>query len=172
MSPSAPSKNTIGILLLLALLGVGLLREHFSQKPEPAATPAAAPAASAAVAIPELPPGVELHPAAQAFADRLSQPAPIIEEDIQGVEELLGLFRRALGENPEGDNPDVVQALLGDNRLKVAFLPASASIIDEGQLVDRWGNPYFLHPESAQRMTIRSAGPDGRLFTEDDLVSE
>lgn len=169
--PPIPLTSNAGFLLLLALIGVIVLKGCFFKEPQPEPEQTA-PAAAVVAPVAELSPGAELHPAAQEFADRLSRPAPTAEEDIQELEELLALFRRSLGENPEGDNPDVVSALLGANRLKVAFLPASVSVIRQGQLVDRWGTPYFLHPESAQRMTIRSAGPDARLFTEDDLVSE
>ena len=40
----------------------------------------------------------------------------------------------------------------------------------DGELCDRWGTPFFFHAESAARMEIRSAGPDRRLWTEDDVV--
>lgn len=31
-------------------------------------------------------------------------------------------------------------------------------------------SPYFFHAESADRMEIRSAGPDERIYSEDDIV--
>jgi hypothetical protein len=33
-----------------------------------------------------------------------------------------------------------------------------------------FGNPFHFHAESGTRMVVRSAGPDGRLFTPDDLT--
>ena len=37
-----------------------------------------------------------------------------------------------------------------------------------GELLDRYGTPYFFHAESGTRMTITSAGPDKKLHTSDD----
>jgi len=36
--------------------------------------------------------------------------------------------------------------------------------------VDRWGMPFWFHPNTAHQVEIRSAGPDRQLFTDDDLV--
>ena len=36
--------------------------------------------------------------------------------------------------------------------------------------VDPWGTPYFFHQLSSTEMEIRSAGPDKRLWTDDDVV--
>ena len=41
----------------------------------------------------------------------------------------------------------------------------------DGELVDRWGTPYFFHSVSAEKMEIVSAGPDKELWTDDDVVS-
>ena len=63
-----------------------------------------------------------------------------------------------------------MRALRGRNRLGLAFLPARHPALNEhGQLVDRWGTPYFFHALSSTRMEIRSAGPDQRMYTEDDV---
>ena len=37
-----------------------------------------------------------------------------------------------------------------------------------GELLDRYGTPYFFHAESGTRMTITSAGPDKKIHTPDD----
>lgn len=72
---------------------------------------------------------------------------------------------------PLGFNEEIVRALGGANPLGVVFLPADHPAIDaQGRLCDRWGTPYFFHPLEATVFELRSAGPDRRLFTADDLV--
>ena len=39
-----------------------------------------------------------------------------------------------------------------------------------GELVDNWGTPFFFHSLSRTEMEIRSAGPDHKMWTGDDLV--
>jgi hypothetical protein len=41
---------------------------------------------------------------------------------------------------------------------------------DKGELVDRWGTPYFFHQLSRDHMEIRSAGPDKVMWTQDDPI--
>lgn len=66
-------------------------------------------------------------------------------------------------------NEDVVDVLLGKNDHKKVFLSANhPAINDQGQLIDRWERPLFFHLEAADRLDVRSAGPDGQLFTRDD----
>ena len=88
---------------------------------------------------------------------------------LQTLDQLILLYRRGIGENPVGQNEDIVSALLGDNPKRAAFLPADSPAIRDGKLIDPWGTPYWFHPISAHRMEIRSAGPDRSLFTSDDL---
>lgn len=91
------------------------------------------------------------------------------EKDLEIVEELLASYRRAFGGNPVGDNSDFTGALLGD-AAQGAFLSRSSPAVREGALVDRWGTPFWFHPNAAAQVEVRSAGPDRELFTDDDLV--
>jgi hypothetical protein len=88
---------------------------------------------------------------------------------LQTLDQLILLYRRGIGENPVGQNEDIVSALLGDNPKRTAFLAADSTAIRGGKLIDPWGTPYWFHPLSAHQMEIRSAGPDRDLFTSDDL---
>lgn len=73
--------------------------------------------------------------------------------------------------NPVGSNADITAALTGRNRLRYALVPPRhPAISGDGELVDRWGTPYFFHQLDGRRMEIRSAGPDRRLYTEDDAL--
>ena len=48
--------------------------------------------------------------------------------------------------------------------------PDHPAINRRGELCDRWGTPFFFHAESAKQMSIRSAGPDKKMWTDDDVV--
>jgi len=73
--------------------------------------------------------------------------------------------------NPVGSNHEITRALMGRNRARLAWLPTNhPAVTPSGELTDRWGTPYFFHALGAQRMEIRSAGPDRRMWTGDDLV--
>jgi hypothetical protein len=47
-------------------------------------------------------------------------------------------------------------------------LPAGNKVNEAGELTDRWGTAYFFHQLSSREMEIRSAGPDRKMWTEDD----
>jgi hypothetical protein len=82
-------------------------------------------------------------------------------------------FRTALKENPVGSNAEITRALLGDNSKQVKTpVPSGSSINAEGELCDRWGTPYFFHQLSSNSMEVRSAGPDRKMWTGDDLVTK
>ncbi len=76
------------------------------------------------------------------------------------------------GGNPVGDNAEITAALRGQNPRQSVFLTArdGLRVNSEGQAVDVWGTPYFFHQLSRTEMEIRSAGPDHRMWTSDDLV--
>jgi len=73
---------------------------------------------------------------------------------------------------PIGVNVEVTNALLGDNPKKLALLDQEHSRInEEGELVDQWDTPYFFHANSLSDVDVRSAGPDRKMFSEDDIIS-
>jgi hypothetical protein len=70
---------------------------------------------------------------------------------------------------PLGTNEEITRALMDRDALGDSAIPASHPAIVSGQLVDRWGSPWFFHQLSADVIEVRCAGPDRKLFTEDDL---
>jgi hypothetical protein len=71
---------------------------------------------------------------------------------------------------PLSANEDWAQELRGFNPAQERFLPDKHAILNaKGQLVDRWGTPFFFHALSPGACQIRSAGPDRRLWTDDDI---
>lgn len=113
-------------------------------------------------------------PAEESFlADELNAPNGTIEADLRVVLGLLEAFRTSFPRegNPVGANAEITAALQGRNPGGVAFVPRVHRAVNaEGELCDRWGTPFFFHAESARRMEVRSAGPDRRLWTEDDAI--
>ena len=97
-------------------------------------------------------------------------PRDEIEAEIEEVQLALRDFRTRLGGNPVGNNAEITKALLGDNLKQVKIpVPPGAQLNGEGELCDRWGTPFFFHQLSATRMEIRSAGPDRKMWTADDM---
>jgi hypothetical protein len=70
---------------------------------------------------------------------------------------------------PLGSNEEITHALMDRDALGDSAIPASHPAIVSGQLVDRWGSPWFFHQLSSDLIEVRSAGPDRKLFTKDDL---
>lgn len=98
------------------------------------------------------------------------QPA---SEDITVINELLNVYLRSTGAMPVGeDNVQITGRLTGHNPRGVAVIPPDHPAINaQGELTDRWGTPYFFHAESATRMPVRSAGPDKRMWSPDDIIT-
>jgi hypothetical protein len=87
------------------------------------------------------------------------------------VQTMIRDYRLRLGENPVGTNDEITKALAGANSKGVRFLPAEGAHLNaKGELIDPWGTPYFFHQVSRTEMEIRSAGPDRKMWTQDDRV--
>lgn len=106
--------------------------------------------------------------------DRLNQPDRTVQDDLRLLGNLLDRYRLIVKDpsgNPGGTHEEIVAALQGRNRARLAFLPERHPALNaQNQLVDRWDTPYFFHALSSTRMTIRSAGPDRRMWTDDDVL--
>ncbi len=107
------------------------------------------------------------------LADALNAPGSDIQRDLQLVLEITETFRSNFPQtgNPVGNNAEITAALTGKNKLGLSLIPADHPAINRaGELCDRWGTPFFFHAESGTRMEVRSAGPDRKLWSEDDVV--
>ena len=82
-------------------------------------------------------------------------------------------YGATFGENPVGTNPEITEALLGKNPKGVNFITAESGlrVNERGEMVDAYGTPFFFHQISGQKMEIRSAGQDRKMWTFDDLVT-
>lgn len=99
-----------------------------------------------------------------------NSPDTTVDDDLGTLELVIGEFRKQNGGNPVGENVEIAAALLGDNPKKLAYLPSKGPFLNaDGQLIDRWGTPYFFHQLSANETEILSAGPDRQFNTGDDV---
>jgi hypothetical protein len=161
---------------------------HGGPRPAPAELPPATPAAPAAgsesATVPAqgsaaAPLDTALPPAAPAMTERPAAPveppaqdtAASVAEDLDQLDLMFRDYRGALGENPVGNNAEIMRAVTGQNLKQVKIgLPNGGRLNAEGELIDRWGTPYFFHQLSGREMEIRSAGPDQQMWTNDDAV--
>jgi hypothetical protein len=83
-------------------------------------------------------------------------------------------YHDTFGENPVGTNPEITAALTGQNSKQISFINPESGlrVNDAGELVDSWDTPFFFHQLSRDVMEIRSAGPDKKMWTADDLVTK
>lgn len=95
------------------------------------------------------------------------------KEDAENVQRMLRDFHTRMGENPVGSNAEIMKAVMGGNPVNARLgPPPGQSLNGEGELMDRWGTPYFFHQLTKDSMEVRSAGPDHTMWTADDLVTK
>jgi hypothetical protein len=146
------------------------------------APPSVVPAIPVHAAMPEAPRVASVPPEPEPAVSRpltrsglpMPPPAPAeqaeAERDLLQVQLMLRQFRDVLGENPIGNNAEIMSAVRGQN-LRQARIGAPEGMVlnADGELLDRWGTPYFFHAVSKDEMEVRSAGPDRILWTGDDV---
>ena len=80
------------------------------------------------------------------------------------------LLLKSAGNRPLSANEDWAGLLRGQNYAHERFLPDQCVALSaDGKLVDRWGTPLFFHALGNGRFELRSAGPDKKLWTADDI---
>ena len=91
---------------------------------------------------------------------------------LENMRSVVRQYSERFGGNPVGSNPEIAEALNGKNPRQVVFLNSDDGLRlnERGQLIDNWGTPFFFHQLSRTEMEIRSAGPDRRMWTADDLL--
>ncbi len=96
-----------------------------------------------------------------------------LHEDLDQLGKLLTSYftiNKAADPLPMASNLDIAAAMRGVNSFRMALLPAKhAAFSPGGEIIDRFGTPIFFHALSQYLVEIRSAGPDGAMWTEDDL---
>ncbi len=132
--------------------------------PTPNTAPPSLPAHSAT-------PGARASGVAATPAASIAPPDEAAMIEVDKVSLMIRDYRTIAGENPVGTNAEIMAAVMGDNPNHARLGPPEGVALNEkGELIDRWGTPYFFHQLSRDHMEIRSAGPDKVLWTADDPV--
>ncbi len=154
------------IVLVLLVLSFWLAR----RAPEAVRAIPAAPAATTASAAP--PPGSNAdlgETILRGYADPRLPP----ENDLTLMSRLMDnavLLLKSAANRPLSANEDWADLFRGKNSVREVFLPDQHRALNaQGQLVDRWNTPLFFHALGGGRYELRSAGPDQKLWTADDL---
>jgi hypothetical protein len=115
-----------------------------------------------------------LWPGAAIASQQLNSADQSANEDLDVVRAVITDYHKVFGQVPEGGlNEEITRALGGDNPKHIVFLnPNKAALSASGELLDRWGTPYFFHKLSRNVIDLRSAGPDRNLWTPDDIFQE
>jgi len=106
------------------------------------------------------------------LARELNAAGGTAQRDVEVLHGMIGQLLLAVKEPhrpPLGMNEDFARALTGANKSHLAVIPPGHPAIVDGEIIDRWGSPYFFHPRAADAIDVRSAGPDRKLFTDDDI---
>jgi hypothetical protein len=105
-------------------------------------------------------------------ASLLNSPDQSVQDDLQIIADFVQLLDKAGLNYSVGDNADITAALTGTQYAgqKGHVFPRQHNAIRSGQLVDRWGTPFWFHANGPQQLEIRSAGADRELFTTDDIT--
>jgi len=168
-----PARIVIGSVAVIGLIaGLLLLRERLVSDDDKASEPMV-PLRQHSPTSPSRPPiEITVLPIAGDASATLASAEGSTEDDLSTIELLLATYGRNHSGHPTGENEEITAALLGKNPKSLAYLKRSGPYVDKsGRLIDRWGTPYFFHSLTASRTEIRSGGPDGEIFTEDDLLS-
>ena len=91
---------------------------------------------------------------------------------LQNMRSAVRDYGARFGGNPFGNNREITAKLNGGNPKQIVFLKEDDGmrINQRGELIDNWGTPFFFHQISGTEMEIRSAGPDRKMWTADDLI--
>lgn len=99
-----------------------------------------------------------------------------VQEDVDTLRQIVAQYFEALQRRagpPIGNDTDLARVLQGKNPLRLVVVPSSHPMFTaDGRMIDRFGTPYHIHARSSTAIDIRSAGPDRKLFTADDAVSQ
>jgi len=92
---------------------------------------------------------------------------------VQIIRRSVHQFDQMFGGGPVGNNSEITAQLSGQNPKQINFLSGQdgVRINQNGELVDAWGTPYFFHQLSGSDMEVRSAGPDRKMWTPDDVLT-
>ena len=161
-------KAAIVCLVVLSACLIWFFRDDDSSEPEPLRTKE--------VALPDQKAKSQITVLADApFAQKFGQENLSIQEELDllqlAFQDYLSFVKNDY-RKPIGDNRDFVEVMTGNNPYRIAPIPPQhPRINDRGELTDRLGVPYAIHPLAEDVIEVRAAGKDGILWTDDDVVN-
>ena len=170
----------IGPAVLVGIMGLWLLTDDRPQRPKTPppglgeeAPPPGVVVTEVATAAPPRDPaaggGLPGESILRGYGDPGTPPAHDLELMARAIDNFL-LVSKGLRDRPLSTNGEWAAALRGQRPGSERWLPDRHPAFDaEGRLIDRWGSPLFFHALGGQRWEIRSAGPDRRMWSDDDL---
>jgi hypothetical protein len=169
-----PFMKRLSIILgSLALLAALWLWSEWMQPLPSSPSPGASTAATEPAVTTTGPPGQTATLIGETILRDYAKPSGRPEHDLDLMAQLMDNFLllvKSAATRPLSANEDWAAALRGWNPAQERFLPDQhAALNARGQLVDRWGTPLFFHALGSGRFEIRSAGPDRKLWTADDI---
>lgn len=163
-------KRWLGILLILAACFAAFF--VFQKKDEPARQVVSQDIQQ--VSPPTLFPAREATTESPLFSwERLLAEDGSPTEDRAALQEIVTNFLQSIptgSRPPLGPNEEFARAFSDPEPMGEAAIPPTHPAIRDGEIIDRWGTPWFFHQESSGSVNVRSAGPDRRLFTPDDIA--
>lgn len=80
-------------------------------------------------------------------------------------------YEQEFGELPQGTTAEILRKLEGNNAKKIAYLDlASQERTPDGGWLDPQGTPYSI-TTTGTNLEVRSAGPDRKFGTADDIAT-
>ena len=176
------SLKTAALILLGILLALLIKKLVLREEPVVVRSPLTAPVERIPLGIivtestsGALPPAPTLAsaPADRLLADYASPNLPP-RNDVLLLSHLISDFliiHKQAADRPLSANEEWSAALRGQRPGTELWLSANSRAFDSQQrLVDRWGAPLHFHALGGKQWEIRSAGPDHKLWTPDDLL--
>lgn len=167
MEKGAPKKFCIGIIAvaIITLMIFALLPKRESPQTPNSTPPSAAEQAPSKV-VPEQQMGDEM---LADYASESSDGKADIELFYHYLQNVF-LLIKSRDSHQYAINEDLADFLRGKNDYKTPYVSANSHIFNDDQMiVDRWGTPIHIHTISRDRFELRSAGPDKKLFSDDDF---
>lgn len=83
------------------------------------------------------------------------------------------LISKQAGDRPLSANEEWSAALRGNRPGTEQWISNKSSALDsKNRLIDRWGVPLHFHALGGKQWEIRSAGPDKKMWSDDDLLEK
>jgi len=110
----------------------------------------------------------------EAILAGFGSPSQPPREDLRRLRHLFDnalLLAKSARDRPLATPEDWGALLLGRWPGTEALLPTHHAALDsQARVIDRWGTPLHIHALGSGRFELRSAGPDRKLWTQDDVT--